>query len=463
MPNRPRQPNRSRGVGLFFVLFTFASALGASAQLGLPAGPLSRSSSGQFVILPSPGRGASPLLGMLENDTNYIRLDPTLLPISCERIKQILWRELGITTPWKGKIFLRTYAPTSADDPMLIESEQFRDGWQYRVTLPALSHRERYVHAIVSVLLLEFANREASAHSAEIPAWLSEGLARELYCSSQREVLLPPPQTTTGGLRMTTLLVNVRRDNPLEQAHQELCAGTPLTFQQLSWPGPGAFIGEAGRLYRSSAQVFVHQLLATSNGSACARTMLASLPQYYNWQFAFLHAFHDLFQGPLDIEKWWSLQLVHFTGRALEQTWSAEESWEKLDEIVHSAVQIRVGTNELPLRAEVTLQTIIRDWPLEQRTPTLQAKARQLFMLRPRLARDLAGLAEEYARVLDNYLQNLSHGGFVLPFRKHATQRRKTEEALQQIDALDARRATLRPEIKPSAPVPGPPRVVAVP
>jgi len=37
--------------------------------------------------------------------------------------------------------------------------------------------------------------------------------------------------------------------------------------------------------------------------------------QYYNWQFAFLQAFSATFQQPLDVEKWWSLQLLHFTGR----------------------------------------------------------------------------------------------------------------------------------------------------
>src|SRR5205807_476009 len=79
-------------------------------------------------------------------------------------------------------------------------------------------------------------------------------------------------------------------------------------------------------------------------------------------QFAFLRAFQAHFQRPLDVEKWWTLQVLHFTGRDLTQTWPADESWKKFDEIIRSTVQIRVGTNELPLRAEISLQAIIREW-----------------------------------------------------------------------------------------------------
>jgi hypothetical protein len=78
----------------------------------------------------------------------------------------------------------------------------------------------------------------------------------------------------------------------------------------LSWPAAEQLVGERGELYRSSAQLFVHQLLNLPEGAACMRTMLEQLPLYYNWQFAFLHAFHELFPQPVDVEKWWSLQLV---------------------------------------------------------------------------------------------------------------------------------------------------------
>jgi hypothetical protein len=145
--------------------------------------------------------------------------------------------------------------------------------------------------------------------------------------------------------------------------------------------------------------------------------------------------------------------LVHFTGRELAQTWTPDESWEKLDELVRSAVQIRIGTNEMPLHAEVTLQTIIRDWPPARQSQALETKLRELQMLRPRLARDLGPLVDEYCRTIEDYLQNLNHPGFTLPFRKHAVQRRNGLEALQRFDELDVRRAALRPPLRAPPPM----------
>ena len=462
MPNHHRQPKHNsrfqtlwqttlrRGCApawaFLVLLLTISNPAGrAGAQEANRGVFLSRSYSGQFIIQSAPVSFGSPLITLLENDTNYVRLDPTLLTISCERVKEILWRELDAKPTWTGKIFLRLYPVGSGDDPVTIDSEQFRDGWQYRVSLPNLIQRERYVRGLVNVLLLEMANRNAGAHSAEIPPWLVEGLSRQMLVSDQREIILPPPQMSDSGVRLTTLLVNARRNNPLEQAHKELAVNTPLSFQELSWPVADQLTGEPGELYRCSAQVFVHQLLGLPGGSASMRSFLEDLPQYYNWQFAFLHAFRETFTRPLDIEKWWSLKLVLFTGRELSQAWPPEESWRKLDELVRSTVQIRIGTNELPLHAEITLQTIIRDWDPARQTPALESKLSELQMLRPRLTHDLGAVVDDYCATIEAYVQNLNHHGFVLPFRKHALLRRNASEALQRLDELDARRTTLRP------------------
>jgi hypothetical protein len=457
MPNHLRQQKPSGRAWSWALLFCSLAASvsldAVDAQPGTTGVFLSRSVSGQFIIQSAPASFGSPLVSFIENDTNFVRLDPTLLTISCERIKQILWRELDAKASWSGKIFLRMYPVESADDPVTIDSEQFRDGWQYCVTLPNLIQRERYVRALVKVLLLEMANRNARLHIAEIPPWLSEGLSRQLLASDAREVILPPPQMSDAGLRMTALLVNARKNNPLELAHKELSENTPLSFQQLSWPVPDQLTGEPGELYRSCAQFFVHQLLALPDGPASVRSVLEDLPKYYNWQFAFLHAFRDTFTRPLDIEKWWSLQLVHFTGRELSETWPIEESWQKLDELVRSTVQIRIGTNELPLHAEITLQTIIRDWDPTRQTAALEGKLRELQMLRPRLAHDLDPLVDDYCRTIENYVQNLNHKGFVLPFRKHALLRRNAGEALQRLDELDTHRESLRPPDKENPPI----------
>lgn len=450
MPSPARQPRARTSAATLLLLLAWLPVDQLQAQFATPGVFISRSYSGQFIVQSAPPSFGSAMVSFLENDTNYVRLDPTLLTVSCERIKQILWRELEVASPWNGKIFLRLYPINSADDPILIDSEHFQDGWQYRVALPNLIQREKFLRSMVRVVLLELANRNATAHSAEIPVWLTEGLSRQLLESDQREVILPPPQMSDAGLRITTLMVNARRERPLELARKELSAATPLSFQQLSWPVPDPLTGEPTELFRSSAQLFVHQLLASPDGPACLRNLLSELPGYYNWQFAFFHAFRESFTQPLEVEKWWSLQLLHFTGRELTENWPPEESWQKLDELVRSTVQIRVGTNELPLQAEITLQTIIRDWESTRQTRALETKLTELQMLRPRLTQELAVLVDSYCTTIETYLQNLNHKSFILPFRRQALRQRNVEQTLKLLDELDTRRAGLRPPEKPT-------------
>jgi len=420
----------------------------AHAQVNLPGTLFARSHSGQFSICAVPTRALAPRFSNLETNENLARLDPTLLPTSCERIKQILYRELGATTPWRDGIFLVIIPARSAEDLVTIVSEQFRDRWQYSVELPEVVDRSRYVRAMVQVLLLEMANRNARARSAEIPAWLMEGLTQELLASSSKDELIPPPPRPTSDIMRpasTFTVVEARKANPLELAHKQLCLAQPLTFQELSWPALDQVDLTVSDVYRDSALLFVNQLLALRDGRACLRTMLEALPDHFNWQFAFLRAFRSYFQRPLDVEKWWALQVVHFTGRDLTQTFPLNESWQKLDEIIRSEVQVRMGTNEMPMHAEVPLQTIVGEWNQERQTQALHAKLQQLELLRPRVAQELIPLVDEYRRVITTYLQNRDHVGFVLPFRKKAAVRHAADQALRQLAVLDQQRLSMRP------------------
>jgi hypothetical protein len=181
--------------------------------------------------------------------------------------------------------------------------------------------------------------------------------------------------------------------------------------------------------------------------------MLAQLPQHYNWQFAFLRAFNAFFERPLDVEKWWALSVAQATGRDIQQPWTLEESWQKLNQTIHAVVQVRTGNNELPSQAEITLQTVIREWDSARQTQALQNTLRELELLRRRIDQEFVGLVQDYSQTLVTYLQQRDHAGSVLSTRK-AGRRRAVEAAIQQLDALDARREALRPASKPVAPSP---------
>jgi hypothetical protein len=189
-------------------------------------------------------------------------------------------------------------------------------------------------------------------------------------------------------------------------------------------------------------------------GKECLRAMLAELPQHYNWQPAFFHAFQAYFQNAVDVEKWWALQLVHFTGRELAETWNVEEGWKKLDQVVRSDVQVRIGTNEMPMRAEAKLQTVLREWDDARQLPALRAKLVELEMLRPRLGTNLAPVLNEYCRILNDYLTERAHPGFL---RKSATRHRAEDLAVKQLDAADLRLAALQPAEKSKTGLPSEP------
>lgn len=388
----------------------------------------------------------------LEKDPRLTPLDLRFLPVSCERVKELLSRELGATAPWRGRIFVTVYTATAAHDPITIASERFRDGWQYRVELPDLVERGRFVRAMVQALLLEMANRNAGAHSAEIPGWLLEGLSRELLASSQVDLILTPPQTSANGLLLTSVHKSQVQENPLAEAHKRLNNEPPLSFQQLCWPASEQLTGDAGEVYGCSAQLFVSDLLNLRRGKECMRAMLAELPQHYNWQLAFFHSFQPYFQNTVEVEKWWALQLVHFTGRELTEAWDGEKGWNKLDQAVRSEVQVRIGTNEMPLHVEAKLQTVLQEWDDSRQLPALRAKLAELGMLRPRLGTNLAPVLDEYCRILNDYLSERAHPGFVLPLRKGTVRRHAEEAAVKQLDAADQRLAALRPAEKKTVP-----------
>ncbi len=450
---------RGRRVGAGWVVLGLMGLLfgvpGTRAQLTAQG---FHSRSGQFV-LPAAGIGR-PSSSALETNRSFVRLAPTLLPVSCERIKDILWRDLGTAEPWRGKIFLALYPARTADDSVLIASEIFRDGWQYQLAFPDVLDRAKFVRGIVQTLLLEMANRGAGLRSAEVPAWLTEGFCERILTSSEAEVILPAPRMGDGPLRgPAAAFLNVnRRENPLEQMHQQLVGAPLLSFQQLSWPTAADFVGATGEVYRASAHFFVNKLLSLPGGPACLRAFIGELPQHYNWQFAFLHAFQEYFHRPVEVEKWWTLQLMHFTGRDLAQTWPPDESWKRLDEIIRSDVQVRLSTNDLPLHTEVKLQTIIADWPVPRQTEALRVKLQQLEMVRMRLAKDLVGILDQYCETVQNYLQERDR---VRLFHKQAARQRLTQETLRRLDALDHRRAQLQPEAPLSEPVEAALRVIS--
>ena len=404
------------------------------------------SDSGQFVVSGIADASYVFRSRSLLNNTNLIDLNPSLLTVACERIKQALWKNLGLTGPWSGKIFLVLHQAQSPDESITVTSERFADRWEYRIQLPDIVDRMRFLRALTQVLLLEIANRNPGTHPAEIPIWLREGFVQK-WLTFEGPPLIPPlPSRSINGLKINTSVMVLRGYDPLKQAHAVLSADRPITFEELSWPENGDFDGARGELYRCAAQLFLSQLLNLTDGRADLRAMLNALPRYYNWQIAFLHAFQAHFNRLIDVEKWWAVNLVQFAGRDPTHAWSLNESLQKLDDAIHPAVQVRTSTNELPLHTDTTLQTVIRDWKPDEQIETLQRVIINLQLMRLQVAPAVTALADEYRLALESYLKRAEPDDSALARRHQVASSHilLVRDTLKQLDALDARRASFQ-------------------
>ena len=430
------------------------SPLIARAQFSQTDKSSTRSFSGQFVA--SGPSQFSRLAGLpyVAADANFVLLEPALLAVSAERIKDSLYRRLEIRTdaPWRGQIYLAVHPAQSLDENVTIISRLSTDGCSYQVELPdVLSHR-RFTRAMTGVILLEFANRNAQSHSAEIPAWLTDGLSEELLAAGSPEIILSVPNKLVNGLPVTQINTTEHDMDPLAQARRVLEKFPPLTFEELTWPTDAQLDGNDGGAYRASAQVFVGELLKLKNGQLHLRAMLECLPRFYNWQTAFQSAFSKIFPRPLDLEKWWALKLVGLAAHDRGPGWTLAVSRAKLDDFLSVPVEMRAASNSLPARAQISLQAVIRNLDSARQDAILQPKLRDLGLAQLRMAPQLAALTDAYRRVLAGYLAGFPASAPVPAWPKQASgapQKSSAAKTLKKLDTLDAQRRTIEFNIKP--------------
>ena len=140
--------------------------ISAGNMVAQPAG--TTSASGQFIIFG--GNNIIPPGSLVAGAKNgSVTLQPALLAVSCEHIKEALWRTLGGDASWSGTVYLNLHRARFTDEQVTLFAQKFGDRWIYRLDLPDTLDKNRFVRAIVQVLLLDRANRNAGARSAEIP------------------------------------------------------------------------------------------------------------------------------------------------------------------------------------------------------------------------------------------------------------------------------------------------------
>jgi hypothetical protein len=417
----------------------------AHADFSMPGMISANSASGQFLVTSS--TTASQLSSIPEIATNglFVRLEPALLAVSAERIRDLLMEKLGLDSraPWGGKIYMVIRPARSLDENVAIIPSRFENAWVYHVILPDTLPRDRLVRTLTSVLLLEYANRGAGERSADVPPWLVEGLAQELLAENLKETIISAPSDVVAHMPMDRLSQTEHTVDSLAGARDVLQNYSVLTFAQLSWPTEAQLSGEDGGVYRASAQLLADKLLNLRNGTAKMRIMLALLPRCYNWQTAFEAAFRGNFPTPLDTEKWWALQTVIFSSEAPGAQWALRTSRAKLDEILTVPVEYRSASNNLPTYAEVSLQSVVKNFSSTRQRDILQTKLRDLELAQFRMAPSLAVLTAEYRNALAGYLGEVPVKRNGQLGNKPVVKVVSARDTIRTLDVLDAQRRSV--------------------
>jgi hypothetical protein len=394
-----------------------------------------RSRSGQFIVYGLPvGQLPASSTPVLTN--SFIRLDPAVMAVSCERIKDAVLAELAAPDAWRDTLTIYLRPVRHHEEPIEIVSTRFKDGWNYRLHAPDYVARTKLLKATVQVLLLEMAQRNSSTQPAELPPWLVPGLAACIESTTIAGLALEPHTST---------VVQGRRREPLSSPREILREQRPLTIDQMSWPTADQLAAEDGGVYRACSHLLVRGLLRFSDGAQCLRETIGQLALHLNWQTAFLRGFQSHFRRMVDVEKWWALTTTHFTGVGTMSLWTPEQTLAQLDEALIAEVQVREGTNSLPRLDRLTLQQVLTNTRLPQREALLQARIQLLDVVRLRAAVGLAPMVEAYRAALQDYLRapRMTYS------REQPSTPRKLslKEAVTRLDGLDNDREALRRQL----------------
>ena len=402
-----------------------------------------RSHSGQFTVRGVPL--GPPPSGYSTSTVSYLRLDPSLTAVSLDRIRQAIGTEFGLNDRWRSPVHLIT-RPMREDNPrILITSVHYTDGWGYRLDVPEIVDKPNFLLAAVRVILLEMANRNALTREAELPPWLAIGMVEEIQVNSLPSLALEPETAMAGR--------GVSADS-MRKARALLRKRPALTFSQLSLPDEAGVDESDQELYAACAHVLVHELLRLRGGPEALRDMLNRLPENLNWQTTFLRSFSHQFQRLIDVDKWYALSISHLTGRERLALWPVQATLDRLDEILATAVQVRVDKGDLPIATEVKTQRILSEWEFERQAPVLEEKMKALDSLHLRAAADLLDIIREYQQAIDRYIYRRSRTetpSAQSRFFPANSPRFAARDAILRLDALDRKLDTLRGKLFPSS------------
>ena len=420
--------------GLLLVLIFLGFAWSASSATNTI--PTIHSGSRQFILSGALNTNLLERISDIQAPGRQVRLDPATFSVVCERIKKALLHELQAEDSWRGRIFVQIRFMLTRNPVARIEPFQ-TGGWQYRIVLPDEIETNKITRVVVQALLLEMANRDSEQRLTEVPLWLAEGMTAHLKAVSGGDFNIQPHS------RM------VRQDfkgNPLESVRKAVLNRRMMSFQQLGQPTLADMEGGNWDSFQLHAHLLVAELLRLPGGRREMQDFLRLLPHYMNWQMAFLQAYQAHFQSFLDVEKWWTLQIVNASGLDQLYGWTLPRSMEALDVLLQTRALTRISPNELPVASTLPLQKMIRLWDFRIQHEVISQKVPQLKALRLNANHNLTALIDDYASLLEDYLKKREQAG------RDSDQKSRhspdpswvMRETVRQLDLLDLKRKQAR-------------------
>lgn len=396
-------------------------------QLTATQGRIVTSQSHQFVVY-APAQTLIPE----KTPTNSVIVEADFLALTAERVRRALTSELPALANNHDSIELGILPQAPADASITIGTTVFSDGIKYRVAIPPVVDQTRLVKGLLTVLLTQYANY-GGERPVELPTWLIEGMAQQLYFSVGSRLVVD---------HRSTAFEVVARDFQV-RTRETLRTNTSFTFHELTTFAPPPPNSSAEMLYQSGAHLLVQSLLQRPNGRTQFADFLQRLSKNWNWQTAFREAFH--FERMLDVEKWWALAVVEFTTRDQRQAWSTSLSLQKLDALLATRLEIHNATNSLPETRLVDLAYLLEhtDWDIQ--AEALNEKISQLSFIAPHFAPQVGSLALEYKQAFESYLGRRATLNIrpTLRTTPEAQARTLAAETTRRVTVLDARRQKL--------------------
>ncbi len=322
-------------------------------------------------------RSASRQFVVYAND----RLLPSALCVYAERVKREWLRLWDTSDRWRDPILIvvRPREPSQTNAPAIsldvFQTDKHLKYQIYCVVPPPLDDAE-LLTSMVEALCAEWANRDqpmvrGRAYAAPLmPLWLVQGVAASIQGRGDLLLAIARRSVAAGRPQSAADLLNARLlpSDPAERA-----------------------------LFQANAWIFTESLLALPDGAQKLRRFLTEAGAQKVVSNAFWAVYRGEFPRDAALEKWWSLQQAGRTSAVVAENLTAQETAQRLDDILLTRLDPTRGRRGMPGEKEMTVDQLWRYADESWLKHVLELKIDRLGALRSQ-AHPL------YQAVIDDYI-----------------------------------------------------------